>query len=1694
MSWLDSIPPTWTNNFSQKRRGDPRGFINDPTTKAALWASKDVYYGNVQSAYEGWKQIALIPVQPRGTGQTIARLGGGDLRVKVYQNEQTNSIMIAFEGTRNMTGVWQDIQMFQPIRADFVVPGARGQLHSGFAGVYQAIRDELQQLVGRYPTSQVVFTGHSLGGAVASIASADTWPGHRVSTITVGAPQVGDQEFSTWYGNTGHTQNRIIQKSDPITIGNLKYVHADDGAWVIGQDNAWIDFSKHGIHAYLDAAENVNSRYSLDDDGYIYKEAHAFVTTLDLAKDVHRAYKYYQAAQEFYEFTQLASGLPQTGETLRQIVFTQEGVLSKGFQMTVDKLQQFKFPTRQEFKDIFVQRVVELQDQADVIKALDAPLKVLGPSKYVDVGGLVESGLADIAPDIIRPLSNVDVLSEGVPLSWADELALTTTDNTILAKASNVFAKASDSASNYFKILTESDAVLGAKSMLQSTSNTLSQLARPLTSGITNIWAGSQGVRNWVTKAVPKAMSVGGFMLNALSFGTGIADLVKGDTSATNIVGTTIAGLGTLVAGIEAAAAVGLVSSSVLTASIGAGITIPVVGQILAVAGLITFAISWFLRPKRKSQEEIEEERQEQITQFTQDSLKRIGMEAYGQGVPLEGVDTKDKSAEQIGQEFMEKNQSKVSYNSTTNQLELKQGGPLVDLIYPPIHLADGQVLHADDPHTYRQGKIAQEAYTILSQSGLVQGTQTQFVSEHYKDFDLDQGVLQGRKGGFEKDKLPQELKDQFGILYKGQPFQDVFLPEMKYRGQRIYPSKDPKLYQQVQLANNIWDGMEQFGLGEKQAFIDKFAAEFEMQGEQITIDGKDFKDAIFPPLYGVEYSKNPGAYENMALSKHLYQELVDAGLSTGGLAEKEFVGNYFSHMNLDDQGNLKIDGVDAMDYYYDPITNLDGQTFFRYQDPEGYDKAQAFYRAYDELNDKYKQATGHLLPPTQLWDEIGASIQMLSGHQMAFGLTKQELVQPDEQLQLLAQVEQRAIQMGIPVDQKKLQEIRFQIEQSSFNDTLGNGFHLSGDNQVLLGPQPLINQIAANYMFNGRVFEYNQNPKDYLNGLNYRNDSKIASMPPSQVEELMKKTLGQVRLPDSHLNSYTGYLTKSIGPVSYTLPEPQVLTHAFSQLNEDGRQAYEEYKADVTRIEEETRKKRLEEFTTYTNPMEKPEPVLRAVDRIYDQLVRMGVSIQMTKDEFDRLYAPQITFDNNGTVLIHGKPKIPLPIPIEYEGRQIFQVDQPELYEQIQAASTVFDQLVAQGQMTDKNRPEFLQQYKDQFQVAVSGQIQFQGNYIGQSVPHPNLSVELPKENAVEMDTSTSTDALPNPFDSMKGQIRTPQGGFGPTEPVDLPNPKGQNAIFNPLQNVESKIGRLTKPIHMQPDLPGQETETEEEQFSAMYSGGIHSIPGSVGFQANGEKLKASLSNNLWVIHFENGESDTYPRQRNLMGYTLMGNWTGATPLANGGPINTLDSYMLAYHVQSKYSVMLSASYLKQRCQAAINNNSINPYTDVREFNIAQEILSMPPGQDIWTIEASDHEASYNLSAQLQQKLSEVMDHRIVPSSLPTHVDREKLLLIPKTNPQENMMKRCIEAAGIIEDFQVQNKLRKVLSDYQAYEFFSEQYMEQVSIAQGDVIVPNMKRRVLEGIIARDEIYEEICSEWVRLISQPLAQLFQVQ
>lgn len=70
----------------------------------------------------------------------------------------------------------------------------------------------------QYPTFKVVATGHSLGGALASLAAGYLRAqGITIDLYTYGAPKVGLQGFADYITSTSKGQNfRVTHKNDPV--------------------------------------------------------------------------------------------------------------------------------------------------------------------------------------------------------------------------------------------------------------------------------------------------------------------------------------------------------------------------------------------------------------------------------------------------------------------------------------------------------------------------------------------------------------------------------------------------------------------------------------------------------------------------------------------------------------------------------------------------------------------------------------------------------------------------------------------------------------------------------------------------------------------------------------------------------------------------------------------------------------------------------------------------------------------------------------------------------------------------------------------------------------------------------------------------------------------------------------------------------------------------------------------------------------------------------------------------------------------------------------------------------------------------------------------------------------------------------------------------------------------------------------
>ena len=105
-----------------------------------------------------------------------------------------SSIIVSFRGSNNLEN-W--ITNLNTIQTDY--PGcSKCYIHKGFYDAYKSIgayvRGEVSKLKSLYRSAQIMITGHSLGGALASLAAVDIHKniGNVQQLYTFGQPRVGN--------------------------------------------------------------------------------------------------------------------------------------------------------------------------------------------------------------------------------------------------------------------------------------------------------------------------------------------------------------------------------------------------------------------------------------------------------------------------------------------------------------------------------------------------------------------------------------------------------------------------------------------------------------------------------------------------------------------------------------------------------------------------------------------------------------------------------------------------------------------------------------------------------------------------------------------------------------------------------------------------------------------------------------------------------------------------------------------------------------------------------------------------------------------------------------------------------------------------------------------------------------------------------------------------------------------------------------------------------------------------------------------------------------------------------------------------------------------------------------------------------------------------------------------------------------
>lgn len=112
-------------------------------------------------------------------------------------------------------------------------------VHEGFSFAFSQVRDSMysfvKDLLQKFPTYKLIVAGHSLGGALATLAAADMalsekW--ENVQLVTFGSPRVGNEAFATIVSNSLPNTVRVTHYRDPAPhVPYHKYFTHVAGEW-----------------------------------------------------------------------------------------------------------------------------------------------------------------------------------------------------------------------------------------------------------------------------------------------------------------------------------------------------------------------------------------------------------------------------------------------------------------------------------------------------------------------------------------------------------------------------------------------------------------------------------------------------------------------------------------------------------------------------------------------------------------------------------------------------------------------------------------------------------------------------------------------------------------------------------------------------------------------------------------------------------------------------------------------------------------------------------------------------------------------------------------------------------------------------------------------------------------------------------------------------------------------------------------------------------------------------------------------------------------------------------------------------------------------------------------------------------------------------------------------------------------------
>lgn len=181
-----------------------------------------------------------------------------DCQVYIYEFQDT--IYICFRGTESIDDLFTNIKIRQET---FILPnfnqGYYPSVHQGFLEQFNSVKDLVSEEINL--EKKIIFCGHSLGGALASIASlyySYLFNKLDFCCITFGSPRVGNYLFSRLFDYRIKKCYRFINDRDPIPEIISFWIYEHTKGYYLLKNNSnqteevsWYEYFKEYVNYFL---------------------------------------------------------------------------------------------------------------------------------------------------------------------------------------------------------------------------------------------------------------------------------------------------------------------------------------------------------------------------------------------------------------------------------------------------------------------------------------------------------------------------------------------------------------------------------------------------------------------------------------------------------------------------------------------------------------------------------------------------------------------------------------------------------------------------------------------------------------------------------------------------------------------------------------------------------------------------------------------------------------------------------------------------------------------------------------------------------------------------------------------------------------------------------------------------------------------------------------------------------------------------------------------------------------------------------------------------------------------------------------------------------------------------------------------------------------------------------------------------